>query len=160
MYKKLKKPILFILGALLLFLLFSQTTLGKRVLLEANVIEAIRTFFAGNPELHACDYKDGMILLIKPVATGVGNGRMEAGDIAEIRDGIALCERFGNGDFLGSSEKTNFLTVYYPAKLTDEQKRELVESEYETDTEVRLQERRACPRWSGKTAKTRARRRE
>ena len=89
MYKKFKKPILFILGALLLFLLFSQTTLGKRVLLEANVIEAIRNFFAGNPELHACDYKDGMILLIKPVATGVGNGRMEAGDIAEIRDGIA-----------------------------------------------------------------------
>ena len=128
MYKKLKKPILFILGALLLFLLFSQTTLGKRVLLEANVIEAIRNFFAGNPELHACDYKDGMILLIKPVATGVGNGRMEAGDIAEIRDGIALCERFGNGDPLGSDEKTRLLPVYYPGKLTEEQKKELTES--------------------------------
>jgi len=140
MYKKLKKPILFILGALLLFLLFSQTTLGKRVLLEANVIEAIRNFFAGNPELHACDYKDGTILLIKPLATGVGEGRYEAGDIIEIKDGIALCERFGNGDFLGRKEKTRALVVYYPAKLTDEQKRELVESEYETDTEVRLQD--------------------
>ena len=129
MYKKFKKPILFILGALLLFLLFSQTTLGKRVFLEVGVIEAVRNFFAGNPELHACDYKDGMILLIKPVATGVGNGRMEAGDIAEIRDGIALCERFGNGDPLGSDEKTRLLPVYYPGKLTEEQKRELIAPE-------------------------------
>ena len=93
--------------------------------------------------LHACDYKDGQILLIKPIKTGVGNGAYEAGDIVEIRDGGELCQIAGdNPDFLGSKEKTNLLVVYYPAKLTQEQKRELTAPEekiIETKGEVRTE---------------------
>ncbi len=137
MLNKLKKPLIMLLAISLGILIFSQTTFGKRVFLEVGVFEAVRSFFALNPELHACDYKDGTIILIKPVATGVGEGRYEAGDIVEIRDGTALCERFGDKDFLGSSEKTNFLVVYYPAKLTEEQKAELIRSEYATSTNAK-----------------------
>src|SRR4030042_2258596 len=102
MFKKSKITTisLFVLGIVLLVFAFSQTAIGKRLNLPAGLIEAVKTFFAGNPELHACDYKDGTIILIKPVATGVGDGKIEAGDIAEIRDGTALCERFGDRDFL------------------------------------------------------------
>jgi len=122
----------------LAFLLFSQTTVGKSLLLPAGLIEAVRNFFASNPELRACDYKDGEIILIKPVATGVGEGRYEAGDIVEIRDGEKLCQRLGTDKpMLGKSEIKDYLVVYYPHKLADSQKQELVEPEYATSTDAR-----------------------
>ena len=133
--KKLKKPFLIIFAIALGLVLFSQTTVGKRLLLPAGSIEAVRNFFAGNPELHACDYKNGEIILIKPVATGDGDGRWEAGDIVNIRETDEICQRLGDIDFLGKREKTDFLVVYYPAKLTEEQKRNLIEPEYATSTD-------------------------
>lgn len=77
---------------------------------------------------NACDYKDGMILLVKPVATGAGAGRYEAGDIVEIRDGAKLCEQFGDRSPFGKRELTKLLPLYYPNKLTEEI-RELTETE-------------------------------
>ena len=123
--------------------MFSQTIVGKRLNFSAGFFDVLRDYFAGNPELRACDYKDGTIILIKPIATGVGNGRYEAGDIVEIRDGQVLCDRFGDKPFLGNEETTMLLPVYYPAKLTEEQKRKLtasdekiVETENGTTTEM------------------------
>ncbi len=112
------------------FLFFSPTLFGAKVFLPFWLVSQVRSFLAEN-QLHACDYKDGEIILVKPVATGVGEGRYEAGDIVEIRDGSTMCERFGNGNFLGAEERTMLLPVYYPGKLTEEQKKELLEPEYE-----------------------------
>jgi hypothetical protein len=82
---------------------------------------------------NACDYKDGMIILVKPVATGQAgdSGRYEAGDIIEIRDGTKLCENFGNKSPLSKKELTHLLPLYYPAKLTEEEIREMTEPEYQ-----------------------------
>ncbi len=78
--------------------------------------------------------------MVKPIATGVGKGRYEAGDIVEIRDGAALCQRFGEGDFLGYEERTTLLPLYYKGKLTEEMKKKLMEPEFEENSEVRLQD--------------------
>ncbi len=116
----------------LVVLVISQTAFGKQFLLPAGFVEAVRNFlFAKGDTLSAADYKDGTILLLKPIATGVGEGRYEAGDIVEIRDGEEMFKRFGNGNFLGNEERTQLLPVYYPGKLTEEQKKELTSSEYE-----------------------------
>ena len=131
-----KKTILIFSVIGVIILIFSAITFGKGVLLPAGLIDAVRSFFAGNPELHACDYKDGEIILIKPIATGVGEGRYEAGDIVAIRDGQELCRIAGDKDPLGTDEKTKLLPVYYPQRLTEEQKKELVEPEYATSTDA------------------------
>jgi len=129
-FKKAKKPLIVLMAVTLVFLLFSQTSFGKRIFLETGIFDAIRDFLnLKGDELSAADYKDGTILLIKPVATGVGEGRYEAGDIVEIRDGEEMYRRFGNGNFLGKEERTMLLPLYYPGKLTEEQKRELTEPE-------------------------------
>jgi len=114
----------------LVVLILSQSTFAKRIGLPAGLFEMVRDWLASGAQLSACDYKDGEILLIKPIATGVGEGRYEAGDIVEIRDGQTLCERFGHGNFLGNEERTQLLPVYYPHKLTEEEKKMLLEPEY------------------------------
>jgi len=128
-----KKTILIFSVIGVIILIFSAITFGKGVLLPAGLLDAVRSFFAGNPELHACDYKDGEILLIKPIATGVGEGRFEAGDIVSIKDGEKLCQMLGERSILSETERTRFLPVYYPGKLTEEQKKELTSSEYESN---------------------------
>ena len=118
----------------LVVLVLSQGTFAKRVGLPAGLFEMVRDWLATNPTLSAADYKDGTILLIKPIATGVGEGRYEAGDIVEIRDGEEMFKRFGNGNFLGNEERTTLLPVYYPHKLTEEEKKMLLEPEYENNS--------------------------
>jgi hypothetical protein len=120
-----------IISAILVFLVFSQTALGKRIFIDSGFVESVRNWLLGNPKINACDYKEGTIILIKPVATGVGEGRYEAGDIVEIRDGEELCKIAGNKDPFGTEEKTKLLPLYYPKKLTQEQKQKLLEPEIE-----------------------------
>lgn len=112
--------------AVSLFFLFSQTITGERIYFPGWAIEKIKDFLSEN-ELSAKDYKNGTIILIKPVATGVGEGRYEAGDIVEIRDGEELYKRFGEGNFLGREEQRKLLPLYYPGKLTEEEKQKLIQ---------------------------------
>lgn len=81
---KHRKSILIILTVIILIFL-SQPVFGVRILFPTWIKDKIIEFLDQNPELSAADYKEGTILLIKPIATGVGDGRYEAGDIVEIR---------------------------------------------------------------------------
>jgi hypothetical protein len=129
--KNFKKISIIIIAVVLVFLVFSQTALGKRIFIDSGFVESVRSWLLDNPKINACDYKEGTIILIKPVATGVGEGRYEAGDIVEIRDGEELCKIAGSKDPFGTEEKTKFLPLYYPKKLTQEQKQKLLEPEIE-----------------------------
>ena len=77
----------------------------------------------------AYDYKDGTILLIKSAATSEVKGAYQAGDIVDVKDGAELYKRFGTRDFLGKEERTRLFPVYYPVKLTAEQRENLVISD-------------------------------
>jgi hypothetical protein len=52
----------------------------------------------------------------------------------EIRDGEELFKRFGDGEFLGYEEKSKLIPLYLAQKLTEEQKAELLASEYEQNS--------------------------
>ncbi len=113
-----------------IFFMFANPTIAQRLYFPAWFIKTVRSWLITNPNLSACDYKDGEIILVKPIATGVGEGRYEAGDIVEIRDGETLCQRFGQGNFLGKEERTQLLPLYYPKKLTEEEKQKLLAPAY------------------------------
>ena len=116
-----------------------QITAGRELVFPMGWIDKVTTFLQGDDLLSIEPYKDGTIILVKPTATGAGDGRYEAGDIVEIRDGQELFDRLGpDKSFLGEKERTKLLPLYYPGKLTEEQKRILLEPEMEIieDTEV------------------------
>ena len=131
MLTKLKKQLIIIFGIVVLLMLFSQIAFGKRLLFESGVLDYLRSLFNQNQQFLACEYKEGTIILIKPVATGVGESRYEAGDIVEIRDPGEICNTIGNVDFLGKDEKTKLLPLYYPKKITDQEKQMLLAPEFE-----------------------------
>ncbi|NLE07586.1 MAG: hypothetical protein GX627_03180 [Parcubacteria group bacterium] len=119
------------------FIIFSQTAVGQKLNLPNDIVQTVWNFIVPtDPDFKACDYKDGMILLVKPVATGVGEGRYEAGDIVEIRDGTKLCNQFGDRNPLSRLETVKLLPLYYPAKLTKGQIADLMSSEVVTEREV------------------------
>lgn len=125
-YTKIGLIVIFLITA---FVVSSNATLAQRLNLPPELVDAVRKFLGADPILRACDYKDGMLILVKPVATGVGEGRYEAGDIVEIRDPGIICSTYGDVDPLGKEEKTKLLPLYYPAKLTREQIQELTAPE-------------------------------
>ena len=121
------------------FIVFSQTAVGQRLNFPNDVVQTVWNFIVPvDPNFKACDYKDGMIILVKPVATSaVGvEGRFEAGDIVEIRDGTKLCNQFGDKNPLSRLETVKLLPLYYPAKLTKGQIADLMSSEVVTEREV------------------------
>jgi len=104
---RLKKTILIAAIFIFLVFLFTSQTLGIRVFFPAWLVGTIRDFLIEDSHLSAELYKDGTIILVKPIATGVGEGRYEAGDIVEIRDGGELYAKFGKDyPFLGYEERT------------------------------------------------------
>lgn len=121
------KLILSISLFLLIIGILSNDILGIQVFYPLQLADQLRAFLSNGPQLSAEDYKDGTIILVKPRATGVGEGRAEAGDIVEVRDGAELYERFGNGSFLGKGEMTRLLPFYIDRKLADEEKAYLTE---------------------------------
>ncbi len=133
MSKKIKNISIITLIIIISIFLLSKTALGQRLYFPVWLVEKVRTFFAANPSLSAADYRDGTILLIKPIATGTGEGAYQAGDIVEIRDGEELYKKFGHGNFLGAEERTRLLPVYYKGKLTEGEKQKLLEPAYTDD---------------------------
>jgi hypothetical protein len=118
------------LGLVVVFL--SQTAIADRIYFPFGFINKLLNFQNEN-QLTIGPYKDGTIILVKPVATGVGSSRAEAGDVVEVRDGQELFQRFGNDKpFLGKRERTKLLVFYYDGKLTQEQKQQLISPVYET----------------------------
>ena len=114
--KKHKRILITTVAAAILFLAFYENGYMQRIVFPFGVIDKIRAFISNeHTSLSAKDYKDGMILLIKPIATGVGDGRYEAGDIVEIRDGEELYKRFGDSEFLGYEEKSKLIPLYLAA---------------------------------------------
>jgi len=107
-----RKKLIFLLPFLILLLLLVSTAAVKAVRLTLG------------------PYRNGTILLLKPLATGVGEGRYEPGDIVEIREADELYKRLGpDKPFFGRLERTTLLPVYYDGTLTDEMKRLLTEPE-------------------------------
>ncbi|MBN2094345.1 MAG: hypothetical protein JW740_03205, partial [Candidatus Zambryskibacteria bacterium] len=111
----------------IIILIFSQTAVGEDFL--DNLLGV-----GFSPK--ACDYAEGMIILVKPVATGTGDGRFEAGDIVEIRDAGKICAEYGDKIIVSKKEKTRLLPLYYPHKLTPEQIAEMTASEIEEVEEL------------------------
>jgi len=101
----------------LLVFAFSQTGLSARIPLPSWLPEALRDFFQRHPDFTMEPYKNGTIILVKPVATGVGDGAYQAGDIVEIRDGASP---------LSMDERTKLLPLYYPGKIDEKLKQELM----------------------------------
>jgi len=116
----------------LVVVLLSHTILADRIYFPFGFINKLFNFQKEN-QLTIGPYKDGTIILVKPVATGVGSSRAEAGDVVEIRDAQELYQRFGNDKpFLGKRERTKLLVFYYAGQLTQEQKDQLLTPVYET----------------------------
>ncbi len=125
--KKVKKIIITVV-VIVFALSIYQVSFGKRIFLPVWLIDSIQELISREEIFSVEPYKDGTIILVKPVATGVGDGRYEAGDIVEIRDGQEMFERFGvDKNFLGEMEKTKLLPLYYDGKLTEEMKQKLLE---------------------------------
>ena len=85
--------------------------------------------FSSEPK--ASQFRGKTIVLIKPIATGVGEGRHEAGDVVEIRDGDRMADLLGRRPLLSETEKHDFLVVYYDGKLSEEQKELLMAKDEE-----------------------------
>jgi len=132
-FKNKTKTIIISVVTAIFVLTVYQVSFGQRIFLPQWVIDSVREMFGQETFISLEPYKDGTIILVKPVATGDGDGRYEAGDIVEIRDGAELYERFGpDKPFLGEKELTKLLPLYYDGKLTEEQKQSLLAP----DTEV------------------------
>jgi hypothetical protein len=85
--------------------------------------------FSSDPK--ASEFRGKTILFIKPVATGEGEGRFEAGDVVEIRDGDELADLLGSRPLLSDAEAHDFLVVYYDGKIPEEIKNQLLEEDRE-----------------------------
>ncbi|MFA6454340.1 MAG: LamG domain-containing protein [Patescibacteria group bacterium] len=97
-----------------------------------ELVTAWASDMGSEPDFSLEPYKDGTIILVKPIATGAGEGRYEAGDIIEIRPA---------SKGLGISEKTDYLAFYYDGPISQEFINKFTASE--TDERETIVKRRA-----------------
>lgn len=93
--------------------------------------------FLDAPVSQASQYRQGTILIVKPncvsSAPNYTNcsdpGTYQAGDVIEIRDGEENYRRFGNREFVGAREKEEYVIIYVPRKISEQEKKALMSSD-------------------------------